>query len=460
MFVQNTQYEILTPSGWKDFLGVSQVESKKTFRICLSNETYIEATAGHYFFKNNVKIKLGDLVVGDLIDSQFGPCEIIDIIELAPTTVYDIVEVSDENHQFYVNNGIISKNCDELAFVQPRIATEFWTSISPTLSTGGKTIVTSTPNQDDDQFAILWKQACKTVDEFGNEKLTGVNNFRSYKTHWRDHPDRDDDWAADQRSKIGEERFRREMELEFIAFDETLIDSIFLSEMHEGEAPYKKTGQVRWYAPILKNKIYVIGLDPSLGTGGDPAAIQVFSLPDLKQVAEWQHNKTPIPGQVKTLREICTLIHEETNGEVEIYWSVENNTLGEAALVTIQEMGEENIPGIFLKEPKKMRKGITNRKGFTTTHPNKLAACAKLKQWVEKSRLKISSKNLIRELKTFVARGTSYKAKEGETDDLVMALILVIRMIQVVSKYDEETFEQIREAFEDEISLPMPIGFL
>ena len=50
---------------------------------------------------------------------------------------------------------------DEFAFVPPRIASEFWTSLSPTLSTGGKCMITSTPNQDNDQFAQIWKQAEK-----------------------------------------------------------------------------------------------------------------------------------------------------------------------------------------------------------------------------------------------------------------------------------------------------------
>ena len=40
--------------------------------------------------------------------------------------------------------------CDEFAFVRPTIAKEFWTSISPTLATGGKAIITSTPNSDED----------------------------------------------------------------------------------------------------------------------------------------------------------------------------------------------------------------------------------------------------------------------------------------------------------------------
>jgi len=48
---------------------------------------------------------------------------------------------------------------DEFAFVRPSIAKEFWTAITPTLSTGGKAIITSTPNSDEDQFAFIWKGA-------------------------------------------------------------------------------------------------------------------------------------------------------------------------------------------------------------------------------------------------------------------------------------------------------------
>ena len=44
---------------------------------------------------------------------------------------------------------------DEFAFVRPTIAEQFWTSITPTLATGGKAIITSTPNSDEDQFLSL-----------------------------------------------------------------------------------------------------------------------------------------------------------------------------------------------------------------------------------------------------------------------------------------------------------------
>ena len=129
---------------------------------------------------------------------------------------------------------------DEFAFVRPTIAKEFWTSISPTLATGGKAIITSTPNLDDDQFALIWQGGIKTVDEFGNETQVGVNGFRAYKAVWSEHPDRDEQWASEEKGRVGVERFLREHECEFVAFDETLVDSVKLSQFR-GIEPLRKT---------------------------------------------------------------------------------------------------------------------------------------------------------------------------------------------------------------------------
>ena len=349
---------------------------------------------------------------------------------------------------------------DEFAFVRPNIAKEFWTSLSPTLATGGKCIITSTPNMDDDQFAQIWMEAEKKIDEYGNERETGRNGFANLLVQWDKHPDRDEEWAGVEQGKIGEERFRREHNCEFIAFDETLIDSIKLSNM-EARDPYAQMGQVRWYRPITKNHVYMIGLDPSLGTGGDNSAIQVYQMPGMKQVAEWMHNRTTVQGQIKVLREIAQYIDTETEGECEIYYSVENNTLGEAALVVIEEQGEETIPGTFLTESKSHGNARRYRRGFTTTHKSKITACSKLKHWVETEKLEIASKNLLRELKTFISRGNSYAAKDGETDDLVMSLVLVVRMSMEVSRYEEAAFDYLQDDFEDDDGMePMPFSLL
>jgi len=98
--------------------------------------------------------------------------------------------------------------------------------------------------------------------------------------------------------------------------------------------------------------------------------------------------------------------------------------------------------------------GVKKRKGYNTTHKSKLAACAKLKHLLESKKMKIHSKSLISELKTFVALGGSYKAKVGETDDLVMSALLVVRMIQDLGDYHITLEQQIRD--HNEILAPLP----
>jgi len=487
---------------------------------------------------------------------------------------------------------------DEFAFVRPSIATEFWTSITPTLSTGGKCIITSTPNSDEDQFALIWKGANKTVDEFGNTTELGINGFKAYRAYWYEHPERDETYEKEMRAKLGDDRFRREVlcfagdtkvtlrdktgkvfdvtieelakilktekkidslreeeflknilglkiltdtgwqtfegilekgiaptleitvgdeklkvtpdheiyddnfnkipacqlnvgqlvttvdgllpvkkisdgkktivydivnvgenkrfyanrvlasNCEFLIADETLINPSTLIEL-EGIEPVSRMGQVRWYRDIRKGSIYTVALDPSLGTGGDPAAIQIYDAGTTEQIGEWTHNKTDIPNQIKLLAEICKHINEQTQEPNNIYYSIENNGIGEAAIVSLNEYSESNIPGIFLSEPGK------GRKGFNTTNKPKLRACAKLKTLIESKKMKVYSKALISELKTFVANSTnSYSAKVGETDDLVMATILSVRMMTQLADYHGELEARIRD--HDEIIQPLP----
>ena len=342
--------------------------------------------------------------------------------------------------------------CDEFAFVRPGIASEFWTSISPTLATGGKCIITSTPNSDEDQFALLWKGAIKMEDSHGNPQEVGVNGFRAFRSYWKEHPDRDEAWAAATRAQLGEDRFRREMDCEFIINDETLIAPTKLIEL-EGMEPSHRTAQVRWYKQPEPGKMYCVGLDPSLGTGGDPAAIQIFEANSTEQIGEWKHNRTPIPEQVRILADIVKYIYTYVKDEQMIYYSVENNNIGEAALISIDQFGEQNIKGYFLSDP--TRGAGRYRKGFNTSPKNKLTACSKLKTLIESGRMKLRSKPLISELKTFVAHGLAYAAKPGSTDDLVMATLLVTRMMILLQEYHPEMDNAMGD-HGDTIDAPLP----
>jgi len=336
---------------------------------------------------------------------------------------------------------------DEFAFVRPSIAREFWTSITPTLSTGGKAIITSTPNSDEDQFAFIWKGANKTEDEFGNTTELGVNGFKSYRAYWDEQPGRDQKWADEMQAQLGEDKFRREIGCEFIIADETLINPNTLL-MLEGIEPITRMGQVRWYQKPKKGNIYTVALDPSIGTGNDPAAIQIYEANTVTQVGEWKHNKTDIPTQIKLMAQINKYIVECTGEPNNVYYSVENNSIGEAALVSLNEYGENNIPGIFISEPGK------KRKGFNTTNKSKLTACAKFKTLLESKKLTVNSRSLISELKAFVAHGGSYAAKVGDTDDLIMASLLSVRMIQELGSYHFELDSYVKD--HEEFIAPLP----
>ena len=354
---------------------------------------------------------------------------------------------------------------DEFAFVRPTIAAEFWTSLSPTLATGGKCIVTSTPNSDDDTFATIWKGANDCFDSHGNAQETGKNGFKGYMAKWDQHPDRDEAWADQERASIGEERFRREHECEFIIYNETLVDPLYLVNM-EGADVIRNMGQVRWYKHPHPNYTYVLALDPAAGTGGDNAAIQVVELPTMEQVAEWQHNKTPIEGQMKTMMGIMQYLREMSVKQV--YWTVENNAIGEAALVVIRDTGEENFPGEMLHEPKKNAVNKA-RRGFYTGHKTKLEACLNMKRFIENDKLKIRSMPLIKELKNFVARGSSFAAQPGEHDDLIMAMVMVIRMISYIASFEDEVYDVVNsnlasgeygEYGDNEWDAPMPLDLI
>jgi cell division protein ZapA (FtsZ GTPase activity inhibitor) len=83
-----------------------------------------------------------------------------------------------------------------------------------------------------------------------------------------------------------------------------------------------------------------------------------------------------------------------------------------------------------------------------------LTACAKFKTLLESKKMKLHSRALVSELKSFVASGGSYAAKIGDTDDLVMATLLIVRMLQQLTDFHYDLENQMRD--HDEIIQPLP----
>lgn len=327
---------------------------------------------------------------------------------------------------------------DELAFASPRIQEEMWASLAPSLSTGGQFIVTSTPNGDTDLFAELWRGA-----------NAGTNGFFPVAAYWHEHPDRGQKYYDEMVGKLGTVKAAAELDCMFVSSDALLMNSMKLVNMRSRPHLYEDMGFKFWVPDSEiggQNKTYLVGLDPATGTGKDFSVIEVFEFPSLNQVAEWRSNEINIPLLYAKLKWILNLLSTPVGkGRADVIWTFERNGIGEAvaALYTNDEKQPE-FAELFNDEPQ------TRKLGVFTSGKKKILACLKLKGLIEKTTngLNVNSTVLLEELKNFVAKGQTYEAKSGATDDAVMATIIVIRLLARLAEYNEIAFEQVNEYIE------------
>jgi hypothetical protein len=329
---------------------------------------------------------------------------------------------------------------DEIAFISRRIQDEMWGSLTPALSTGGKFVITSTPNGDSDLFATLWRGA-----------NSGQNSFKPLQFLWWQHPDRDKKYYDEMVGKLGPIRARQELDCEFLSSDALLVNSMRLNQLRWSPHEFESLGFKFWVPEEElggRDKIYMVSMDPATGNGSDFTSIEVFDFPGLNQIAEYRTNDVNIPMIYAKLSWLLRKLTElKADGRAEVMWTFERNGIGEAvgALYFNDERQVEEAE--LISDPGKL--------GIFTTGRQKVLAALQLKSMIEKitGGLNVRSKDLIYELKHFVAKGGSYQAKSGATDDSVMATLGIMRLLKRLAEYNEKAFEKVNEYVDPEASL-------
>lgn len=319
---------------------------------------------------------------------------------------------------------------DEFAFVKPIVQEEFWTSILPTLSTGGACIMSSTPNGDANLFAQLWRAA-----------TTGGKSdipFKPIHVEWDRPPGRDAEFKRQQIQLLGELKWKQEYECAFLSSDALLIDSRKLLEM-KPQAPIKEYRDFRFWAPIYQENAYIVTVDPATGSGSDYSVIDVYHFPTLEQVAQLRTNDLPSPQLYSRLKWVLKGLE---NKMCDVYFTIENNGVGEG-LIALYE-ADENPPldAVFVGDE-------TKRPGMSTLGRSKLRSCVMYKELIESDRIKINSDQTILELKTFVRKAGSYQAQVGATDDCVSAGLLLGRVMNEIAMYEEDAFDTMYRVNDD-----------
>lgn len=342
---------------------------------------------------------------------------------------------------------------DEFAFVPPRIAEEFWTSLLPSLSAGEsdengpgvKLIITSTPNGSEGKFASLW---------FGAEN--NENGFKAVKVYNDEVPGRGPDFKAKmlRGGNMTPTKYAQEYEMAFLSDKGTLIQSEILEAVRPVE-PIKVHEGIKVYKEI-ENRRLGVTVDVGEGIGQDYSVIQVFDIDKLEQIAQYRDNTSGLTELAKKI--IKTLEYLEAEGAKEIFYTVEANPIGKGVIVLL-----ENADNPILERCEFVSEYGKKHRGILTTNKNKLEGCGKLKDLFECGKLKIYSRELLSELKFFVKSGGSFKAETGMTDDIVMSVVIMMNMLSELAYQDDDIHDNINtftfDPEDEDEGEPMPFVF-
>lgn len=340
---------------------------------------------------------------------------------------------------------------DEFGVINQGLAEEFMTAVFPTVSSGkdSKIAIVSTP-KGMNHFYKLWVEA-----------ENGTNGFDAVEAKWTEHPKRDQAWADEQLSILGELKFTQEVLCEFLGSSSTLISGPKLQSI-----PFKTpkcllpdSQDLVEFEPPEPNESYVMTVDTSRGANLDYSTFTVIKISTLpyKVVCRYRNNK------VSTLV-YPEIIHKVAHSYNDAFVLIETNDLGQQVADTLYyDLEYENV---YMSSRDKVSEGGGSKMspGLRTTKKTKSVGCDLLKGLIENDKLEVNDIEIISEMSVFVRVGNTYKAEDTKHDDLMMCLVMFAYLTsQPVFKdlFDfslrERFFEEQLKQIEEQM---LPIGFV
>ena len=299
---------------------------------------------------------------------------------------------------------------DEAAFVKN--FDTLWMGLYPTLSTGGRAIVLSTPNGVGGQYHKLYTAA-----------ILGENEFNSINLPWDVHPERGEEWFQKETRNMSKRQIAQELLCDFVASGETFLQADHLEWIRESiRAPRERRFEDRnlwvWENPLAAHK-YVISADVSRGDAKDYSTCHVIDVTTCEVVAEY---KGKIPPD--RFGEMLDALGRQYNDAL---LAPENNTFG---YTTVMKLKELNYPNIYYQKSRGVYLGnyIPQAEkdvgGFSTQGQSRVQIISKLEEMIRNKMIRCYSQRLYDELKTFIWKGQKAQAMRGQHDDLVMSLAI------------------------------------
>lgn len=321
---------------------------------------------------------------------------------------------------------------DEAAHVD--VLEELWLGLYPTLSTGGRAIIFSTPNGKN-FFYQLWAGADTGEYEEGKVGLhckgVGKNKFHGIKLPWYVHPERDEQWFEDQAKPMDARGIAQELLCGFEGsaltfFDQNSIDYVRnMSQTPIGyTGPNNKGQDLHIWKTAIPDHKYVIAADVARGDAEDYSTFHVFDINDSEVVAEYMGKIPP-----DRFGEWLIEIGKRYNDALIVN---EKNTVGIATAIKLRDAEYPNL--YYDSDLAEKMIGMTPDEkkdvlpGFTIKPNNREKILENLEQVIRNHQLKIYSLRFVSQMETFVWNGKRGQALKKRHDDLIMAMAIGLQI--------------------------------
>ena len=183
--------------------------------------------------------------------------------------------------------------------------------------------------------------------------------------------------------------------------------------------PYVRNYLSIWQTP-KKGDRYYIGVDASEGLGQDYNVIEVLNA-DGVQCAEFRTNKI----QPYVIAEICY--------QMALYYNRALMVIEKASgghLILEKMVHEYHYRNLLKHKDYDQRGRMVKKVGWVTSSKTKGIMINDFVEWFENGDLHLFSRDLLKEMRTYVFDGSSFNAQAGKHDDTVMALAMAIQGIK------------------------------
>jgi hypothetical protein len=299
---------------------------------------------------------------------------------------------------------------DEAAFIHN--FDTLWTGLYPTLTTGGRAIILSTPNGVGGQFHKIYTDAEK-----------GVNDFKPTLLPWNVHPEHDDEWFKTTTNNLSKRQTAQEYLCDFassgavfLADDDIEWVNTTVKKPIDREGPNLNIWI--WKQPLSEHK-YIISADISRGDSKDFSTFHIIDIDTGEVVAEYQ-GKIPPDRYGELLNEYGLKYNKAL-------MCPENNSYGYATILKLKDL---KYPNMYYRN----RKGAfigdytpdqdISIAGFTTSGKTRPQILTKLEETIRNKNITIYSSRFYAEMKTFAWKGNKAQALKGYNDDLIMSLAI------------------------------------